>query len=89
MTHCWTLASLEEALGVSHRQIHPCRASLELLAFLDRHRQAAQDNLEPGIGKLTQEAAVFLCANLDALYYDLFQFCLRCGGRGAHNPSST
>ena len=27
-----------------------------------------------------------MCANLDALYYDLFQFYLRSGGRGSIIP---
>ena len=55
------------------------------MEFLGSHRAAAQDCLEPG-KKLDAEAAVYLCANLDALYYDLLQYYLRRGGEGPAVP---
>ena len=57
------------------------------MEFLDNHRAAAQDCLEPG-KRLEAEAAVYLCANLDALYYDLLQYHLRRGGEGPAVPPS-
>jgi len=75
--------------GRKGAQLYRCllhRAFSELLDFLDKHRQAAQDSLEPAKHRLTHEAAIFLCANLDALYYDLFQFCLRTGCAGPTVP---
>ena len=55
------------------------------MEFLDSHHAAAQECLEPG-KRLKPEAAVYLCANLDALYYDLLQYHLRRGREGPPVP---
>jgi len=78
--------SIEHENSTAVCKISQCRASSELLDFLDKHRQAAQEGLDLGNYMLTREAAVFLCANLDAMYYDLFQFYLRSGGKGPTAP---
>lgn len=56
------------------------------MGFLNSHCGVAAGCLKPPESPLSPRSAIWLVANLDALYYDLLQFFLRSGGKGPAIP---
>ena len=63
------------------KQIFCCRAYVEFLEYIKVHLAAARSSIAHR-SPISAESAIYLNANLDAIYYDLLQFHVRSSGCG-------